>query len=171
MSISHAGIKIYISKQSCLISTTFSLKMFSASRIALRRSLSAFQRHSLHRALPVVNHTSLASRLCSSSNNIPTNRIELGQLEKKFNLYYTCKKCNRRNSNLISKQAYEHGVVIVRCSGCNNNHLIADNLKWFKDTSTNIEDILREKGEQVKRVSVDGSEILELIEKEIENKN
>jgi hypothetical protein len=48
--------------------------------------------------------------------------------------------------------------------------LIADNLKWFKDSSTNIEDILREKGEQVKRVSLDGSAILELIEKEVENK-
>lgn len=143
--------------------------MFSASRIVLRRSLTAFQRLALNKSLPVIkNHANLA-RFCS--NNIPLNRIELGQLEKKFQLYYTCKKCNTRNSHIISKQAYDHGVVIVRCSGCNNNHLIADNLKWFKDNNTNIEDILREKGEQVKRVSLDGSEILELIETEIENKS
>jgi mitochondrial protein import protein ZIM17 len=51
----------------------------------------------------------------------------------------------------------------VRCSGCNNNHLVADNLGWFRDNKTNIEDILREKGEEVHKV---GSEqVLELINK------
>lgn len=93
-------------------------------------------------------------------------------MSKKFQLYYTCKKCNSRNAHLISKLAYEKGVVIVKCSGCNNNHLIADNMKWFKDDKTNIEDLMKEKGESVKRVSLDGSEILELLEKEtVENKN
>lgn len=86
--------------------------MFSASRIALRRSLIAFQRLSLNRSLPVVNNHLALARLCST-NQIATNRIEIGQLEKKFQLYYTCKKCNTRNSHIISKQAYEHGVVIV----------------------------------------------------------
>lgn len=72
-------------------------KMFSASRIALRRSLTAFQRLSLARSLPV---NPQPNRLCTT-----TNKIEIGQLEKKFNLFYTCKKCSTRNSHVISKQA------------------------------------------------------------------
>ena len=142
--------------------------MFSASRVAFRRSLSAFQRVTVSRQrLPIYNH---AVKLCSS---VATNRIELGkinELERKFQLFYTCKKCNNRNSHLISKLAYEKGVVIVKCTGCQNNHLIADNLKWFKDDKTNIEEILREKGEEVKRISVDGSEIIELLKND-SNKN
>lgn len=88
--------------------------------------------------------------------------VPLAQLEKKMQMIYTCKVCSTRNSQTISKQAYTEGVVIVRCSGCQNNHLVADNLGWFKDKKTNIEDILREKGETVQRVSL-GNEIVELI--------
>lgn len=51
----------------------------------------------------------------------------------------------------------------MRCSGCNNNHLVADNLGWFRDHKTNIEDILREKGEQV--MKVDSEQVLELLNK------
>lgn len=36
-------------------------------------------------------------------------------------------------------------------------HLIADHLGWFEDEGTTIEDILRLKGESVKRVSDDGT--------------
>jgi len=35
-------------------------------------------------------------------------------------------------------------VVLIRCEGCDNLHLIADNLGWFRDERVNIEDILRE---------------------------
>lgn len=136
--------------------------MFPASRIVLRRSLMTFQR-----VVSLSNRQSLSvSNFAARLSSVSTNRIELGkidELERKFQLFYTCKKCSNRNSHLISKLAYEKGVVIVKCAGCQNNHLIADNLKWFKDDKTNIEDILREKGEQVKKVSIEGSEILELL--------
>ncbi len=37
-------------------------------------------------------------------------------------------------------------------SGCKKNHLMADNLGWFQDGGTNIEQIMREKGLAITRV-------------------
>ena len=53
----------------------------------------------------------------------------------------------------MSRGAYEEGVVLVRCPGCKNQHLIADNLGWFDDERVNIEDIMREKGEEIKKIN------------------
>ena len=62
---------------------------------------------------------------------------------------------------------YFLGVVIVKCGGCGNNHLIADNLGWWEELSAkgikNIEDILKDKGESVRRIA-NPSERLEIAE-------
>jgi len=63
----------------------------------------------------------------------------------------------------MSKKSYEKGVVLIRCDGCDNLHLIADNLGWFRDSKTNVVDILREKEEEVRSLSsVDMLELSDL---------
>jgi ribosomal protein L35AE/L33A len=60
----------------------------------------------------------------------------------------------------MSKKAYETGVVIIQCDGCESKHLIADHLGWFdtlkgeggRKVEGTIEDIMRRKGESVVRL-------------------
>lgn len=81
-------------------------------------------------------------------------------------IQFTCKVCDRRTTKTFSRTAYTRGVVIIKCEGCKNNHLIADNIGWFKHVKgRNIEEILAEKGEEVKRYLEDGSLEIEMDDK------
>ena len=85
-------------------------------------------------------------------------------------MMYTCavEGCGTKQARTFTKKSYEKGVVLVRCEGCDNLHLIADNLGWFEDDgvfkgrAVNVETILKQKGEHVhKFISEEGLEIIQ----------
>lgn len=145
----------------------------------------------------VFRHVSVTSRTysakiqCKKYDNVETNlnksieendkkdtKQALAKIEAKLQIIFTCKKCDTKNDKIISKIAYQKGVVIIRCDGCQNNHLIADNLGWFKELgkNINIEKILAEKGETVQRIQyhTDGLSVIaqeEVCIKQGENSN
>ncbi|TKW42306.1 hypothetical protein SEVIR_1G375400v4 [Setaria viridis] len=69
-------------------------------------------------------------------------------------MVFTCKVCETRSMKMASRDSYENGVVVARCGGCNNLHLIADRLGWFGEPGS-IEDFLAAQGEEVKKGSTD----------------
>jgi mitochondrial protein import protein ZIM17 len=69
--------------------------------------------------------------------------------EEAYAFVFTCTKCDTRSAKRIGKRAYHHGVVLVECPGCKNRHLVADNLKWFGEEVSNVETILKERGESI----------------------
>lgn len=83
--------------------------------------------------------------------------------ERRMLIGFTCKKCKHRTHRTMSHHAYNHGIVLIECSGCQSRHLIADNLGWFKDTPS--------AARKVEEMTVDVGEIrrsLNLGEKESE---
>ncbi|KAL6980333.1 hypothetical protein U1Q18_021975 [Sarracenia purpurea var. burkii] len=69
-------------------------------------------------------------------------------------MIFTCKVCETRSIKTVCRESYENGVVLARCGGCSNLHLIADHLGWFGKPG-NVEDLLAARGEEVKKGSVD----------------
>ncbi|CAH8506278.1 unnamed protein product [Schistosoma turkestanicum] len=75
--------------------------------------------------------TSAQSQLPST---ITSDNSELSDdqdaIKGKMYIEFTCKKCSTRS-------------IIIRCDGCQNLHLIADNLGWIKDNNWKIEDCVK----------------------------
>ncbi|KAF2487343.1 DNL zinc finger-domain-containing protein [Neohortaea acidophila] len=71
--------------------------------------------------------------------------------EPAYELTFTCRKCLHRSSHRVTKQAYHFGTTLITCPGCKNRHLISDHLKIFSDKGITIEDILREKGQYLRK--------------------
>ena len=76
----------------------------------------------------------------------------------RFQLEFTCNKCNTRNSHSISRLAYGQGTVIATCPGCKTGHLVSDNLNWLEDDFKNIKEAMAKRGQPVTdlRVQRDG---------------
>ncbi|KAJ8759101.1 hypothetical protein K2173_004107 [Erythroxylum novogranatense] len=86
-------------------------------------------------------------KLSATSNLKTSSRHDLAMI-------FTCKVCETRSVKTVCRQSYEKGVVVARCGGCNNLHLIADRLGWFGEPGS-VEEFLAAKGEEVKKGSVD----------------
>lgn len=118
-------------------------------------------------------NTSKFNAYCLDEKSKPEEikKRKLGDFTPRLALLYKCKVCGTRNNHTFSKKSYEEGVVIVKCCSCKSNHLIADNLGWFKDVNKrNIEEILAAKGEEVKKISNFDipPDLLELLQKKQE---
>ena len=91
-----------------------------------------------------------------------SNNTDVALVDRKFDLLYTCNRCETRNSHRVSRIAYNKGVVISTCKGCKAQHLIADHLGftklWDKEDHGNIEEYLANQVDsdaQVSRVTKD----------------
>ncbi|CAI0442709.1 unnamed protein product [Linum tenue] len=69
-------------------------------------------------------------------------------------MMFTCSVCETRSFKTLSRESYEKGVVVARCGGCDNLHLIADRLGWFGEPGS-VEEFLAARGEEVKKGSAD----------------
>ena len=55
------------------------------------------------------------------------------QGHKKLAIVYTCTICNTRSMKQFTERAYNHGVVIIKCPTCQQQHLIADRIGYFSE--------------------------------------
>ncbi|XP_052674024.1 DNL-type zinc finger protein-like [Crassostrea angulata] len=118
------------------------------------------QRNDQRLRIPRTYTKTVSNRWMSTdnSNSDSNSTTPLGKLKQIMAIQFTCKVCDRRNSKTFSRTAYTKGIVIIKCDGCENNHLIADNLGWFQHVKgKNIEEILAEKGEEVKKQIEEGA--------------
>ena len=105
---------------------------------------------------PAAAFTSLMRRLAASG--LPrglASRADQPRLLLSFSCTHPdCSSSDedRKTVKTISKLAYERGVVLVRCK-CDKLHLIADRLGWFADGGTDIEQILKERGEEIGKLT------------------
>lgn len=89
------------------------------------------------------------------TTNIPGAQTGGG---RKLAILYTCGVCGTRSMKQFTEQAYLHGVVLVRCPGCQSLHLIADRLGYFSDNDDgdnsgggfDVAKVLKNKGGNVK---------------------
>jgi transcription elongation factor Elf1 len=82
------------------------------------------------------------------------------QLEK-FLMMYTCKICQNRNAQMVSKVAYNQGMVVSTCRQCKSKHLIADNEGKLDmgEYGRKIEQYLEQKGEKVQHMTITAKDL------------
>ncbi|KAJ3865339.1 DNL zinc finger-domain-containing protein [Lentinula novae-zelandiae] len=100
----------------------------------------------------------------SSTTQTVTSQALPEKMTPRMSITFTCTvtDCGTRSTHEFAKSSYERGIVLVECPGCNNRHLIADHLGWFKESTEEgklrtVEDLVRARGEKVRRGHVDMS--------------
>lgn len=111
-------------------------------------------------ATPEESQTTAQTPATSSQNakvagGTGKNHNKIG-LAPHYELTFTCLPCGTRSAHHVTKQGYHHGAVLITCPSCRNRHVISDHLGIFGNVTKEgggrtIEDILREKGQLVKK--------------------
>ena len=83
-----------------------------------------------------------------------TSTSETPNTRKDLYMMFTCGRCDTRATRGFSRQAYENGVVIVTCPGCNSKHVVADRMGWFGEPGS-VEDFIAQKTEHGEGAAVD----------------
>ena len=93
---------------------------------------------------------------------------------RKLAIIFTCTVCNTRSAKKFTEQAYNHGVVLIRCPKCENLHLIADRLGYFGDKNDgdgkgwDIETFMKSIGQEDDiKVATEGQEVFEVTLKDV----
>ncbi|KAH6820626.1 hypothetical protein C2S53_020430 [Perilla frutescens var. hirtella] len=108
-------------------------------------SCSSNSDHSTSECIPSSENDQAAVKHQVNSNLKVSERHDLAMV-------FTCNVCNTRQLKTASRESYDKGVVVARCNGCDNLHLIADRLGWFGEPSS-VEEFLAARGEEVKKGS------------------
>ena len=131
LSFRHRGFKTAVSQTAKLCT----LAVNSSNSASFTRG--GFQSQYLHCDISCRRFLFTSAETLQKDNNTVEESTQgrdaqaLGSLERRLAIQFTCKVCNHRQTKTFTKHAYEKGIVIVQCDGCENNHLIADNLSWF----------------------------------------
>ncbi|KAG6861543.1 hypothetical protein C0995_015277 [Termitomyces sp. Mi166 len=112
--------------------------------------------------------SSSPSSSISSAPATTTSQPLPERTEPRLSMTFTCtvSGCGERSTHEFAKRSYERGIVLVQCPKCKNRHLIADHLGWFKESTEDgklrtVEDILRARGETVRRGRIDAGGVVE----------
>lgn len=126
--------------------------------IATPRSIAWYPKRLCSSQAPAQAKASESPELLDDSDQLDTISVageEIGQIPSMKYIEFNCNVCNYRVAKTFSNHSYTKGVVIVKCSGCKNLHLIADNLGFTGYDEKNIEQIAANRG-QVVTTSWDG---------------
>jgi len=87
--------------------------------------------------------------LAEAASSVGSATEEIVRVTARKYIEFSCTVCNVRVAKTFSKQTYEKGVVIIRCDGCSNLHLIADNLDFTGFSERNIQEIAAARGDTI----------------------
>lgn len=68
----------------------------------------------------------------STTTTTSKNETPIGKIEGKIFAQFTCNVCQSKVQKTFSKASYEHGVVLIRCDGCKNLHLVRNIICYFR---------------------------------------